>query len=107
MACFAAPATVAIITTVIKKKVPERYHPEWLLLMLWGGVLMLIVDHIATGEIVAYFPFFTRSWQQIWPEILRVGVPMTIVIFATWAMMVWISMGLKMSSRSMAERSVK
>ena len=95
MACLLAPATAVIVITTIKKKVPEKYHLDWLLLMLWGGVLMLIVDHIANGEIVFYFPFFTREWSQIWPEILKIGLPMTVVIFAFWAMVVWISIGLK------------
>ena len=84
MACLAAPATAAIITVVIKKKVSEKYHIEWLMFMLSGGVLVLLVDHIANGEIVPYYPFFTRGWSQIWPEILKIGLPMTISIFTMW-----------------------
>ena len=91
MACFAAPAAAAIVTTVIKKKIPAKYHVDWLMLMLYGGTLMLIVDHIANKEIVPYYPFFTDSWSQIWPEILKVGVPMTGVIFAAWAVMVLVT----------------
>ncbi|MFA7253028.1 MAG: hypothetical protein WC107_00565 [Patescibacteria group bacterium] len=91
MACLIAPATAALVVTTIKKKIPAKYHPEWLLLMMWGGVLMLIVDHIANGEIVPYFPFFTSDKNIIWTEIIKNGVPMTIVIFAFWATAVWIS----------------
>ena len=84
MCCFVAPVAVATITTVVKKKIPAKYHVEWLLLMLWGGNVMLIVDHIINGEVVPYFPFFTKSWSEMWPEILSVGMPMTIAIFAIW-----------------------
>ncbi|MFH0952337.1 MAG: hypothetical protein V1838_04075 [Patescibacteria group bacterium] len=91
MACFAAPATAAIVIAAAKNKIPKKYHPEWLLAMLGGGTLMLIVDHIASGEIVAYYPFLTASWSAIWPEILRVGVPMTIAVFICWGVMVGVA----------------
>jgi len=95
MACFVAPVTTAIVTSAMRNKLPKKYHFEWLLFMLWGGSAMLIVDHIATGEVVAYFPFFTKSWSQIWPEILSIGVPMTAVTIILWATMVWVSIGLE------------
>lgn len=91
MACFVAPTTAAIVTTVIKNKVPAKYHVEWLFLMLWGGTAMLIFDHVANHEIVPYYPFFTRSWDQIWPEVLKIGLPMTIIVFAIWYLAVRIS----------------
>jgi len=87
MCCFVAPTAVAIVTTVVRKKVPEKYKIEWLLLMLWGGVLMSIVDHIMNGEIIAQFPFFTKSFSEMLPEILKVGVLMTAFIFFVWAAM--------------------
>ncbi|MCL5435761.1 MAG: hypothetical protein M1275_01640 [Patescibacteria group bacterium] len=90
MACFLAPATAAVAVSAAKSKIPARYHPERLLLMLWGGVLVLLVDHIASGEVVFYFPFFTRGWNEIWPEIVSVGVPMALVILAVWGIMVWV-----------------
>jgi len=89
MCCFAAPATAAIIVTTAKKKIPEKYHIEWLLSMLWGGVFMLIVEHLAHQEVVPYFPFFTAGWSEMWPEILRVGVPMVAFIFVVWASMIF------------------
>ena len=88
MACFIAPAAAAVVTSVIRKKVPAKYHIDWLLLMLWGGVLMLVVDHIASGEVVLHFPFFTAGWEKIWPEVLSVGLQMTVVIFVVWGAMV-------------------
>lgn len=88
MACFAAPATAAIVTTVLKKKIPEKYHADWLFLMLYGGTLMLIFDHIVNGEIVSYYPFFTSSWSKITHEIFVTGIPMTIIVFSAWIIMV-------------------
>lgn len=84
MCCFAAPAATAVVTTVMKKKIPKEYEIGKLNTMLWGGVAMLVVDHIVSGELVPYFPFVTKSWAEIWPEILQVGVPMTLLIVAIW-----------------------
>lgn len=91
MACFLAPAVAAVVTTVIRKKVSPKYHFDWLLAMLWGGTVMLIVDHIASREIVPYYPFLTAGWSSIRREILTVGVTMTIAVVAVWAVMVYVS----------------
>jgi len=55
--------------------------------MLWGGVLMLIVDHLRSGELVPYPPFLTAGVEKIVPEVFQVGVPMTIVVFVAWMAM--------------------
>lgn len=88
MACFVVPAGAAIVTTAIGKKVPEKYHLNWLNSMLWGGVVMLAVEHIAHKEIVLYPPFLTAGLSEILPEMLRVGVSMTLAIFLIWGIMV-------------------
>lgn len=88
MACFVVPAGAAIVTTAIGKKVPEKYHLNWLNSMLWGGVVMLAVEHISRGEIVLYPPFLTAGISEVLPEMMRVGVPMTLVIFLIWGMMI-------------------
>jgi len=90
MACFLAPATAAIITTTVRKKVPPKYHFDWLIKMLWGGVVMLAVEHIANKEIISYPPFLLASLSVILEEILKVGVPMTFAILLVWAVMVFI-----------------
>ncbi len=86
MACFVAPATEAVITTVvnavIKHKESKRIQTEgtehaaeaieahkskisfstklgWLNKMLWGGSALLAFEHAWHGEVVPYFPFFT------------------------------------------------
>jgi hypothetical protein len=96
MACFIAPAAIAIITTSLKKKIAPKYHLEWLNTMLWGGVIMLVVDHIANGEIVAYPPFLTAMKNPagisvLLREVITVGGAMTIAIVAVWAIMVAIA----------------
>jgi len=91
MACLIAPTTAAVAATIIKKKTPTKYHFEWLLLMLWGGTIMLILDHAINGEIVPYYPFLTAGFSQIILEILKVGVPMVVGTVLAWAGMVWAS----------------
>lgn len=91
MACFAVPTAAAIVTTAIGKKVPEKYHLNWLNSMLWGGVIMLAVEHIAHGEVVLYPPFLTTGLFEVLPEMIRVGILMTLVIFLLWGVMIAVS----------------
>jgi hypothetical protein len=88
MACFLVPTAAAIVTTAVGKKVPEKYHINWLNSMLWGGVVMLAVEHIAHKEVVLYPPFLTAGLSEILPEMMRVGIPMTLSIFLIWGIMV-------------------
>jgi hypothetical protein len=88
MACLLVPTTAAIVTTAVRKKIPNQYHINWLLLMLWGGVLMLLVDHVISGELLPYPPFLTAGIEKIIPEIFAVGVPMTLIVIAAWILMI-------------------
>jgi len=88
MACFLVPTAAAIVTTAAGKKVPEKYHLNWLNSMLWGGLAMLAVEHVAHGEVVLYPPFLTAGIAEVFPEMMRVGIPMTLSIFLIWAVMV-------------------
>ena len=68
MACFIAPLVEAITVTAIRKSglkgnSPYMQHLPDLEKMLWGGTLMLIVDHIINGELTWAFPFFT-PWRN-------------------------------------------
>ena len=49
--------SLAIVTTIFRKKIPETLHIGWLNIMIWGGAIMLAVEHIAHGEIILYPPF--------------------------------------------------
>ena len=57
--------------------------------MLWGGTVMLIVDHIINGELTWQYPFFTALETGGFPvmlrEMLTVGVPMSLALTAIWA----------------------
>ena len=60
--------------------------------MLWGGTVMLIVDHIINGELTWRFPFFTAlgqtgGFQVMLREMLTVGVPMSLVLTAVWVLL--------------------
>lgn len=106
MACFIVPLTQAIATTVVRKRLfkqsnnntitqssnPLMHHLPALEKMLWGGSLMLVVDHVINGELSLQFPFFTTlesagGFQIMLREMLTVGVPMSLVLTAAWA--VW------------------
>lgn len=108
MACLLVPATAAIITTASKKKVPSKYHLEWLNTLLWGGAVMLLVEHIAHGEIVFYPPFLTAMQNPadisvMLQEIAIVGGGMVVAIVAVWAIAVAIAnRGVEMKSQILA-----
>ena len=102
MACFIVPLVQAVATTVYRKRhAAEIATPDAPVLkhrlpdlekMLWGGTLMLIVDHVINGELTWRFPFFTALDQAggglvMLREMLTVGVPMSLVLTATW--LVW------------------
>ena len=91
MACLVTPATAALVTKMIGKKIPARYHIEWLYQMLVGGTIMLLVDHVLKGEIIPYAPFFTSSPAVLLSEIIRVGGTMTVATVIFWAGMVTVA----------------
>ena len=103
MACFIVPLVQAVATTVYRKRhAAEIAGPDAPVLkhripdlekMLWGGTLMLIVDHVINGELTWRFPFFTALDQAgggmvMLREMLTVGVPMSLVLTAAW--LVWV-----------------
>lgn len=99
MSCFIVPMVQAIATTTYRKineKSSGNNQKEsvWvkslptLELMLWGGTLMLLVDHIINGEL-AMKP----------TEMLTVGVPMSLAVTLAWAVWVKIKAG-KLSRQS-------
>lgn len=99
MACFIVPLTQAIATTAYRKSTEHVQKNNFLHrnlksleTMLWGGSLMLIVDHIINGEVTWMYPFFTALETEgggmvILREMLTVGVPMSVLVTAVWA--VW------------------
>ena len=99
MSCFIVPLAQAMVTSTYRKvnektiessgSVLKRHIPA-LEKMLWGGSVMLVVDHIINGELTWRFPFFTALEQAgggavMLREMLTVGVPMSLAITAVWA----------------------
>ena len=106
MACFIVPLVQAVATTAYRKRMEKtqaepaqthysalQKHLPTLEKMLWGGSLMLIVDHIINGEVTWMYPFFTAletegGWQTMLQEMLTVGVPMSVIVTVAWT--VWV-----------------
>ena len=106
MACFIAPVTEAIVTTITEKVLhsheckAEREGKELtckfseklglLNKMLWGGSALLAFEHIWHGEVVPFFPFLTaandpETAQVMLHEIATSGVAMAALVTAVWA----------------------
>ena len=111
MACFAAPAALAIVTTAFRKSIPVEYHINWLNAMLWGGVAGLALEHAANGEIVPYFPFITALANPadtaiMLHEILTAGMAMTVVCVAVWAVMVMVASRMEAKTKAETRQTV-
>lgn len=109
MACFLVPAATAVVTTLAGAKVAQSEqaaetagkssHPtdripwstriSWLNNMLWGGVVLLLLEHIWHGEVVFYPPFLTAmadpaDTATMLHEMATVGVGMTVLVTLVW-----------------------
>ena len=80
MSCFLVPLAQAAVTSICRKAGWKSgfigRNLASLEIMLWGGSVMLIVDHAINGELFAWTPY----------EMLTVGVPMSVVLTAIWAL---------------------
>ncbi len=134
MACFLVPAAEAVVTTVATKRLKKKEelksdvsgHTEteqgsgeestsfvqklnWLNIMLWGGSILLLLEHIWHGEVTLAFPFFTAlgapgGGMVMVSEMCTVGVAMAAFVTAAWLVMVGVSVLLERRSavRSLA-----
>ena len=113
MACFLVPTGEAIVTTIIQKvtekkeKKSEAAKPPtsgltwsrklgWLNKLLWGGSLLLALEHIWHGEVVPWPPFLTamKNPSDIAPmlhEIATVGVTMAVCVTIFWVILVFVA----------------
>ncbi len=116
MSCFIVPLVQAIATSAWRRSHKEavadpgapalKKHVPALEKMLWGGSVMLIVDHIINGELTWMFPFFTAlgqtgGWKVMLNEMLTVGVPMSVVLTLVWA--VWALVKERRPARALSE----
>ena len=99
MACFVVPLVQAIATSALRKWGKKDgfigRNLASLELMLWGGTVMLIVDHVINGELTWTFPFFTALGETgggavMLREMLTVGLPMSIIITLVWAIYAYV-----------------
>lgn len=84
----------AVAASIIRKSAGGKdsftgRHIASLEKMLWGGTVMLIVDHVINGELTWRFPFFTAlgeagGTEVFLRELLTVGVPMAVVLTLVW-----------------------
>ena len=98
MSCFVVPLVQAAVTSTIRKSNEKNNRSDRSILsrhlpalekMLWGGSVMLVVDHIINGEVTWRYPFFTALEQAgggavMLREMLTVGLPMSLVITSVW-----------------------
>jgi len=110
MACLLVPMGEAIITTVVQKVVEKKEKRagneqtglkwgrrlSWLNKMLWGGTVMLAIDHLISGEITFYPPFLTALQSPsdtavMLREMATVGVVMAVAVTAIWGIMVLVA----------------
>jgi hypothetical protein len=113
MACFVVPVGEAIVTTIVQKVVENKEKKAgrentgrtglkwsqrlgWLNKMLWGGSILLALEHVWHGEVVPWPPFLTamENPADISPmlhEIATVGVAMAVTVTAIWGIMILIA----------------
>jgi hypothetical protein len=113
MACFLVPAGEAIVTTVVQKVMENKAKKEgtqgpnvigtkwsrrlsWLNKMLWGGTILLALEHVWHGEVVPWPPFLTamQNPEEIAPmlhEIATIGVGMAVAVTVVWGIVVLIA----------------
>ncbi len=118
MACFLVPAAEAVFMTAVTKavsakereaKVSETSGAEhgvaetggiswsvklrWLTNLLWGGVVLLMYEHIWHGEVVPFFPFLTAAVDpgeraEMLYEMATSGVGMALLVTLVWGIIV-------------------
>ena len=110
MACFTVTAAEAIVvsaaqitTYALEKKGVIKYEAnedgtskvKWskklgiLNGMLWGGSVLLALEHVFHGEVSSYFPFLTametpESAAEMFHEMATVGVTMAVALTVLW-----------------------
>ena len=83
MVCFAVPTVAAIIHYATKKNISSlktSAHHSWLTLLLLGGAIFGIVDHLWNGELFLI-------GENIGYDIL-LGSVITIITIVVWAAIV-------------------
>ena len=99
MACFIVPMALAIITSMMQKtarSIAEKLKLWILNALLWGGVVLLALEHVWHAEVVPWPPFLTAMANPadipvMLHEMATVGAAMSIATFLTWGTILTIS----------------
>ncbi len=92
MACFIVPMVLAIVTSGIQlsaRTLAQKLKLSLLNALLWGGVILLAVEHVWHGEITAWAPYLTAmatpaDTAAMLSEMATIGTSMALVVSATW-----------------------
>jgi polyferredoxin len=90
---------LAIITSMIQKtarSLAEKLKLWILNALLWGGVILLALEHVWHAEVVPWPPFLTAMANPadipvMLHEMATVGTAMSIATFITWGTILTIS----------------
>lgn len=130
MACFLVPVAEAIVVTAVKRSIEKKERKAegtkeasragfsssrklgWLSRLLWGGSLLLTIEHIWHGEVVPWPPFLTAMYNpaDVGPmlhELATVGTAMAACITLVWLVMVLIADRKARAFSAKAEPEVK
>ncbi len=99
MACFLAPLALAAVVTALQRifrRVSERLMLWVLSTMLWGGSVLLALEHVWHGEVLPWPPFLTAIQSQsdipvVTNEVLTVGMSMNAAVILAWFGVLWFS----------------
>ena len=99
MACFLVPMGLAVITTLIQKtarNLAEKLKLWLLNALLWGGVILLALEHVWHGEVTPWPPFLTAMATPsdipvMLYEMATVGTAMSLVTLTSWGIILAIS----------------
>ena len=99
MACFIVPLVLGTILSILKKlvsKTAEKLKLDILATMMFGGSIVLMIEHMWHGEVVPWPPFLTAmkdpsEWAVAVSEMSTVGTAMSLAVTGTWASMLLIN----------------
>ena len=83
MVCYLIPLTAAVVHTVLRRNVHSMKgdkHQLWLGMLLFGGALFGVVDHLWNGELFLFSGNLVSD--------LLLGATITATIVAAWAIIV-------------------
>lgn len=121
MACFLVSGGEAIVVTAVRAAVKKSEQKKgivdekgqqltdpaehgicwtrklgWLMNMLWGGVILLCIEHMWHGEVVPFPPFLTAMNDPseipvMLGEMGTVGVGMAVLVTVTWLIVTFVA----------------